>query len=150
MTKPNPNKIIKNDIVFPSDLSPLTVKLRATITVVVVVVVVVVTSLSSEIFPILSESQEQEMLLSLVQSIYTSPFQSTIHTIHTNFNNSNACFLPKSLFPSFDANHPSKSLKGFLYLRERSCNTAKGSQPMLLCLRLHFYLQAGFASSTHC
>uniref|UniRef100_A0A2C9UFW4 Uncharacterized protein n=1 Tax=Manihot esculenta TaxID=3983 RepID=A0A2C9UFW4_MANES len=65
------------------------------------------------------------MLLSLVQSIYTSPFQSTIHT---NFNNSNACFLPKSLFTSFDANHPSKSLKGFLYLRERSCVDGAGAE----------------------
>ncbi|KAG8637305.1 hypothetical protein MANES_15G105600v8 [Manihot esculenta] len=74
------------------------------------------------------------MLLSLVQSIYTSPFQSTIHT---NFNNSNACFLPKSLFTSFDANHPSKSLKGFLYLRERSCR---------LCI-FYALLKAGLAGS---
>ncbi|KDP44345.1 hypothetical protein JCGZ_19212 [Jatropha curcas] len=59
------------------------------------------------------------MLLSLVQSVYTSPFQSIAHTGFKNILNP-ASGLPKSLFPTFDTDQP----KRFLYLSKRSYYTA--------------------------
>ncbi|EEF31510.1 uncharacterized protein LOC8267783 [Ricinus communis] len=65
------------------------------------------------------------MVNSLVQSVYTPSFQSN------NYNNTKiinpTSLLPKSLFPTFDTNgnHPTKTLKRFLYLTKRSFATRK-------------------------
>ncbi|CAK7339156.1 unnamed protein product [Dovyalis caffra] len=52
------------------------------------------------------------MLLSLVQTIYASPFQSKTQT-HFNSIIKSTTLLPKSLFPTFDC--PSKTLKRLLF-----------------------------------
>lgn len=96
------------------------------------------------------------MLPSLVQSTYTTPFQSTIQA---NLKNTDTGFLPKSRFPSSDVHHPSKALKKLLYLSRRSYTTASRrlttnasllEAPVLWAGRLCIFyalLKAGLAGS---
>ncbi|XP_065861757.1 uncharacterized protein [Euphorbia lathyris] len=96
------------------------------------------------------------MLHSLVQSVYTSPFHSTTHSKSNSKSKTMSFLFPKSLFPTFDIDHSSKSLRNSLYLTQRSTrristtNASLLEAPVLWAGRLCvFYalLKAGLAGS---
>ncbi|KAJ6387770.1 hypothetical protein OIU77_026361 [Salix suchowensis] len=98
------------------------------------------------------------MLLSLVQTIYASPFQSKAQT-HCNSIINSTTLLPRSLFPTFDC--PSKTLKRLFFYgntRTRKLTTSASftvhasliEAPVLWVGRLCIFyalLKAGLAGS---